>query len=916
MICRLIKKLSIDFTSALFVLLISGFINLQPLQIHQFAQAQEPNICSPVTLTGNKTATDPILSPAGQGRAAGISDAGQLHTNFGANNANAQYKACLESQPRARAGSPIALQLGGWMWDTNFGYVSLGCDNRRNNNNAAPDCGAQNYGAYALIPADVDAPTKIRGYIYSENIGWISMGCDNGVNAGAPCPANYLGNYGVSVAGANSADASCPGLQSGDVFGFAWSPAVGWINTCGIHAAFPLLAPEAAPPVNDAVADELNVTVRYSDSVNNVATPNQLRTPAQPSANSIYANGNDYHEIIIAVRDQNGILIGGPGDALYNVVIPSLRPSISFDATTNTVIANQIAGPCVGCDPQIDAPTPVSFEDFVWTPGRGYVSKVRSIAPTNAQNVASFNGIDVEVRKRADNQLVPLAVADAVQGQSFSFLPPVEVTAVRSSAVQGEQDSLRAVVNHSEDVKVTAAQHTAVNMPAANQINIITQGYSCSDNFEILFDDNGNGTITLEDGVTPEDFAVIDPRYPEKVGLCRNEQHYLDFATQPLSSFVDANSAHVFVYAKTVQNADAGQLETNAVALQSIVEYSLNGFTVRYYSKAVTDSSLINQSTTVQGNVQIDILDTTGSPNGDRISQSIGERAQSKREAYYRVITETLRDAAPRPLAAGFATINNATLNNGQTSSVYYYKVPAAPGGRDEPCGVILNDVGDITFAGQKTIVVQGCNVYINKNITAPQGRLGIIALEDEGVNGENRGGNVYIYQDVTDVEAHFVLDGSIFSYTAGPANLDMVSGLPNYPNDYQRQLRNQLAIVGSIISNNTYGGCTQAQPLNGDGSIARTAEEKKNSCKYDFNYMRFGYAHQVAINNRERHMCWDNDVATSKRFYPANQVPGLPNDNTAVCRANNADANGGKSITTIIYREPSKLLPLFNGVR
>lgn len=137
---------------------------------------------------------------------------------------------------------------------------------------------------------------------------------------------------------------------------------------------------------------------------------------------------------------------------------------------------------------------------------------------------------------------------------------------------------------------------------------------------------------------------------------------------------------------------------------------------------------------------------------------------------------------------------------------------------------------GSSTFSDPVTLVVRGANVYLNQNVTG--GRLGIIALEDDGT-----GGNLYIDPSVTDVYANIFLDGSMFSKSS-----TYDGDLPTWASDELRveTLLNQLYLKGSLMSRNTLGGALDLDedgqyPL-GDGTYTTDYDE---ALEYDLNSLR-----------------------------------------------------------------------------
>lgn len=325
-----------------------------------------------------------------------------------------------------------------------------------------------------------------------------------------------------------------------------------------------------------------------------------------------------------------------------------------------------------------------------------------------------------------------------------------------------------------------------------------------------------------------------------------------------------------------------------------------------------------SQVADIQGNVSINIVDTAGLPGGGKIGQSLGEQAQSRRESFYRAIKATLKDAPseqPKIMLPKFF------------DGVLYYKSSAKKAGKKIPCSIILDDYlakdGEIDIQSTTTIVAKGCDFFIDSNITG-SGRLGIIALADLTISGDQKGGNVYVCGRVTDIEANLVMDGALMSYgnatdATNPCkkSFDSTTGYPIFGyadfkeaisniTEIREFLRNQLTIYGSLISNNTYGGSASIKDppeyVLGDGSIAATQEEAR---LFDINYLRYAKT-ELMSGTIDEEKCWTSDVGLSKYFGVT--VPLNPCD-----LANTPDTT---SIVNIIYRVPTNKMPVFNVVK
>ena len=200
---------------------------------------------------------------------------------------------------------------------------------------------------------------------------------------------------------------------------------------------------------------------------------------------------------------------------------------------------------------------------------------------------------------------------------------------------------------------------------------------------------------------------------------------------------------------------------------------------------------------------------------------------------------------------------------------------------------------GTFDINANQTVVSKGCNIFIDSNLMAPAGgtgRLGIIALQDLTIPGDQKGGNIYVCGNVTDIEANLVADGALLSYgnaidAKAPCKktsddksdlLDSAKGYPNFGyGNFQEAiskiatirefLRNQLTIWGSLISNNTYGSSVSKDVTEfvlGDGSKGTQDEARL----FDLNYLRYAKTEPMS-GATEGEKCWMSDVGLSKYF-------------------------------------------------
>ena len=115
---------------------------------------------------------------------------------------------------------------------------------------------------------------------------------------------------------------------------------------------------------------------------------------------------------------------------------------------------------------------------------------------------------------------------------------------------------------------------------------------------------------------------------------------------------------------------------------------------------------------------------------------------------------------------------------------------------------------GDVVLSGKwqgnKTIIVDGGNVYINGSLYSDKGQLGIVVLRSK--LGLKKEGNVYVGPEVRDLRVQVYADGSVYPYVAGSAIGS--DGVPvfdkkHYAIGKSDSLFGQLFIKGMIIADN-----------------------------------------------------------------------------------------------------------------
>lgn len=896
---RYVKKAFGMLASAIAVLLISGFISLKPI-------AQGPVLAQPASsacndITGSTTGVAP---PAGDpARPDGVFDSGSTVFSVPSPPHNACVETAVSTMPVT---PPIPGQyIKGWAWNTNAGWVSFKC--LGNQNTTANDCGTINYST--IIKS---ANKELAGFAWNDNIGWISLSCTGGSNAGTACGGM---NYGVKVASADDTayQNQCGrAATAGDLYGWAWTDTVGWINFCGVHV----------------------------DLATNI-TASVFITPVPSSGTTtIYANNSDAYKISIKFTDSasgsNPLTITESGGNF------TVTDSSGTTHTVNNILynfenslkADQVTA-CGGTSPSSCLYNGAVLPESSTTTGTTVEALVKAIAPTNLNNRLAFSSVSMNI----DGATRTVFYTD--QNRNFTFRPAVEVTQIKSWLADDEDSGssttkLMAWPDGTSTVEISA--YKAASFSPSSYI--ISQLYDCSkDMFDFRFDpaewpspfsENKNTYLTNY-------LTSICSGYTGDIIPLSNDANVAGNAYNTASPI----TLNFVTSIEATPEGPAYIAEIDA-GLQTIVFYNAAvdavNIPVRYYSHFVRGVENADaQAALIRGDIRIDVITQEGLPIvSTEILQSIGEHAQSRREPFYRVIRNLLGSVELEPAGSEITNMsvvldknylqeNDTNINQ---PGIYYFNrqnlKQASTPLENQPCSIILKDMDmmaptETAWDGDRTIVAEGCDFFIDSDILPKDKKLGIIALEDLYISGGRRGGNIYICGTTTDIEANIVADGTVYSYGGlGPDStticgntitnknllINNTDGTPRFEASAIREvLKNQLTITGSLISNNTYGGSVSNPPQMCDGSIARTSAEIAQSRLCDLNFLRSAKLRRADPTDSgydsEKPFCWTDDVNLSTTW-----------DNPS----NRCDIRGG--VVNIKYQAPTSQQPVFKAVR
>ncbi len=135
-------------------------------------------------------------------------------------------------------------------------------------------------------------------------------------------------------------------------------------------------------------------------------------------------------------------------------------------------------------------------------------------------------------------------------------------------------------------------------------------------------------------------------------------------------------------------------------------------------------------------------------------------------------------------------------------------------------------------ISGVRTLVIRGASLYIKNDMyydPSKPSMLGVVIQKD----ANNNGWNLYIDPLVTNVVGAYIVDGSLMSYDS----IKWVLGA----NASIADLKNQLHIFGTIVSENTIGWSRQI-PTKCPNLLNAPCANIADAQKYDLNYLRRYY--------------------------------------------------------------------------
>ena len=749
------------------------------------AEAQMDNYCK---LLGG--ATTPVTGNASLNE-------GSFQFNFNSVLATV-YRSCAQMQMVSDLNVGGDFLLDGWVWNSNLGWTALGAHGA-----AAPyknsnvDVGNYYFDSYVKWTLNNGVWNgQLRGWWWNDALGWISLNCIDITNQ---CGTS---NYGGTVA------------ANGSVTGYAWSNSVGWINLTGmtIPVATQL---EIVPEVSINL-----IPVTGSGTVLPVGSPVYADTNA-----TAYKFGVDFtfegQSLLSDYRFDFNFLFK---DQTMSQQVADNGSSLEFN--TPPTDRGNAPNPLVVGKETLAVGTSANYQLVLRNGKLMYLSNavIKSSVPTlefstgdDLLSVAKLNNFRATKTSTGEQTTVssPRDLNVAVP-----FAAPVV-----TSFVQGGVPNLNLVLGTND--AITATNQNLVQLSSASlQQRIVIREPGDSKNYYCFF----GSTETVEKCVvkTDPDGNLVIPR----LGYFRFAQTY--------SSVAKLLNLYVAYFGTGSQSALSNLPEGTGV-----YAYVVSGAN-NYITGTLLASKFQVFEAEVKGNTRVDasrsLLDNSSNLVGDSL------RAEKTREDYLKygqAVTRGLKPGtgyqAECDSSSSASRVDLGHCKVLDTTDRKAFVVQSRATNRANPVSL---SASQFTGAKENVVVITGRDVVIDNDLLFESN--GVLDKNKKLVlmvfkNGNGVGGHIYVRGAVTMLQANIYADGTMFSVPDGWVYTnDKIE--PVRTADTRDNLKNQFVLLGSLVSQNTIGGCDLATPRLGDGQIVgdHSVGSKERACLYDLNYFRY----------------------------------------------------------------------------
>ncbi len=680
--------------------------------------------------------------------------------------------------------------------------------------------------------------------------------------------------------------------------GYAWTQAGIYVNFAGLKFHFPgdaanQQAQPPAPAIGDWCSDKTFICLEADPD------PTGLQFGADFEGAPQIADGQHGYNIHLYMRDKNGNALD-PANYQLDPFLASIKLNWKDTVKINQLFSdpiNQVGNALENIrNPWSEADAvgavvvkPLVFTDFSEIPaepGHFISEKIKSFAPTTDSKLSATTATkpafytknedflyDLGLGKMEPNELTLKSITygdlkDAAgkivlnqgvvypngrPGMAFKFRPAMLVNTLYANDLQDTILAYRSIPMNFR-VGTDIIGNFAQSVVDSGMVYFVL-GYSKE---ETALQDACQGGNVVKDFIFAfvSDLVGNDISANPKPSLSRRLSQMMmpgGVDVQAVASLIDytGNDPNVLP-CDTAQGAN----------LYTKIEYLIDAGhkKVAYYDNKlprVAGNAILNPVLVVHGNIFTqgsssvradERVQTSGSVNAGMIRDTINENLEKN------VGDTSIRQNGKCSVVGlgAVPTVNNCagyyeTFAIGDEKILYFNHSDVylnLAGGAWTGKWVVITDGGDIFFDGNAYNAVPGDN------------RLSAVALRSNG-NDYFSTGNVYIApcsNNVKNIQATIIADGSVFSYSGNKADIDAENGEPVWGSyvEMTNALACQLLLDGAIYSDNTIGGANLDQGQNpkdyilagggkvigGPGKTIKLVDRMKAQF-YDLNYLR-----------------------------------------------------------------------------
>ncbi|PIR55091.1 hypothetical protein COU74_02825 [Candidatus Peregrinibacteria bacterium CG10_big_fil_rev_8_21_14_0_10_36_19] len=734
-------------------------------------------------------------------------------------------------------------QMKGWSWSDNVGFVSFYC---KAGKNLEASCGGFDYGV-KVTAADLSGERTLLGHAWSD-LGYLQFG---GHQYGAPKVSS-----------------------SGVVTGYAYASSGIWVKLDGMKISL---------PGKQVVEDEVTGACKNKPFV---------CLEVVPTAKPVVADGNSGYELHLYLKEADGASEMKLSDYKLGPLSFQWKDTVKLDQTVgkkapylaktespfNAKTGGVLFKPVDVAMPNDQAAggngwTKVGYAHYVYSkpvksyaPTKNYSETTSTEKPVPVNNEVFFTNV-IDSSKIESNKLV-------LEHVSFD-LKNIDGTAVQ---VSGKTISPVIYPNNQNSMSLEFVPNIEVNPMYVDDLK---------DNIEAYRGIPANITVGTKfvGKLTPTGFKVdLKLAYDEAATKLQcGDKAAFDFyflkgdfidpakkltslTFNSLDALASPKTFSVIAEIKTVEGASNSSTEPvscsaiEGPSIYSVITENIGGTNVIYYSakEPSTTTVLGNPDVVVQGN----IYSGSGAPvftptHKTQAGGNVG--VDVVRNTVNENIRRHLVDLKPSPggncVIQSLKDLNNSSISCGSSyvkltqigdEKVAYFK------GSKVTFSLNKDASGNSLVEGNWAVVVDDGRTIFADDVYSSDYDFKLSVASLKATNKTCANSNVYVFNEVLNIQANIVSDCSLFSFDgATDAN-----GLPQWTSISERvsSLDKQLLIEGSIASRNTIGGSEPEKGfvVDGTGRVYKLPIDEDTRLlvqNYDLNYLRLSKPSPEVIN-------------------------------------------------------------------